>query len=103
MYQHEAEEVALPLILVRGEDSLAKGVLGPHGPSICGDKKMAKKTQIRAGGVEGFFRRARETARKLDNKEPIASERIISVEDADELSDGSLEQTCQRTQWRGCP
>jgi predicted transcriptional regulator len=48
----------------------------------CGGKKMANKVYIRTDGVEGFFTRAHETARKLDRKEPIAAETIITFEDA---------------------
>jgi predicted transcriptional regulator len=43
---------------------------------------MANKVSIRTDGVEGFFERAHETARKLDRKEPIAAETIITFEDA---------------------
>jgi len=43
---------------------------------------MANKVYIRTDGVEGFFTRAHETARKLDRKEPIAAETIITFEDA---------------------
>ena len=50
-----------------------------------GDKKMANKIYIRTDGVEGFFRRAHETARKLDNKEPIAAETVITFEDAADM------------------
>ena len=47
-----------------------------------GDKKMANKVYIRTDGVKGFFERAHETARKLDKKEPIAAETVITFEDA---------------------
>ena len=43
---------------------------------------MANKVYIRTDGVEGFFARAHETARKLDKKEPIAAETVITFEDA---------------------
>jgi len=43
---------------------------------------MANKVNIRTDGVKGFFARAHETARKLDKKEPIAAETIITFEDA---------------------
>jgi hypothetical protein len=39
---------------------------------------MANKVYIRTDGVEGFFVRAHETARKLDKKEPIAAETVIT-------------------------
>ena len=47
-----------------------------------GDRKMANKVYIRTDGVKGFFERAHETARKLDKKEPIAAETVITFEDA---------------------
>jgi len=43
---------------------------------------MANKVYIRTDGVKGFFARAHETARKLDKKEPIAAETVITFEDA---------------------
>ena len=43
---------------------------------------MANKVYIRSDGVEGFFARAHETARKLDRKESIAAETVITFEDA---------------------
>lgn len=43
---------------------------------------MANKVYIRTDGVKGFFGRAHETARKLDRKEPIAAETVITFEDA---------------------
>jgi predicted transcriptional regulator len=43
---------------------------------------MANKANIRTDGVEGFFARAHETARKLDRKEAIAAETVITFEDA---------------------
>jgi predicted transcriptional regulator len=42
---------------------------------------MANKVNIRTDGVEGFFARAHETARKLDRKETIAAETVIAFED----------------------
>lgn len=46
---------------------------------------MARKILIKDDGVEGFFRRGHETARKLDNKEPIKAETIITFENSDEM------------------
>lgn len=46
---------------------------------------MADETYILTDGVEGFFKRARETAQKLDNREPIAAEMVITFENADSM------------------
>jgi predicted transcriptional regulator len=46
---------------------------------------MTNKILIRTDGVEGFFKRAHETARKLDSKEPIAAETVITFEDSDAM------------------
>jgi predicted transcriptional regulator len=46
---------------------------------------MANRISIRTDGVEGFFARAHETARKLDRKESIAAETIITFEDASSM------------------
>lgn len=43
---------------------------------------MANRVYIRTDGVEGFFARAHGTARKLDRKETIAAETVITFEDA---------------------
>jgi predicted transcriptional regulator len=43
---------------------------------------MANKVYIRTDGVAGFFAWGHETARKLDKKEPIAAETVITFEDA---------------------
>ena len=48
---------------------------------------MSKKARIwvTADGPEGFFRRTREHARKLDHNEPIAPEITVTFEDASDL------------------
>jgi len=48
---------------------------------------MNKKAKIRVttDGAEGFFRRARERARKLDRSEPIASEITVTFEDVSDM------------------
>jgi predicted transcriptional regulator len=49
-------------------------------------RRKARRTRlnvyIRTDGVKGFFARAHETARKLDKKEPIVAETVITFEDA---------------------
>jgi predicted transcriptional regulator len=48
---------------------------------------MNKKAKIwvTADGAEGFFRRAREHARKLDRGEPIAREITVTFEDVSDM------------------
>lgn len=48
---------------------------------------MSRKTKVRItnDGVEGFFARARERARKLDRGEEIAPEMTISFENASDM------------------
>ena len=48
---------------------------------------MSKKgrTRVITDGVEGFFSRAREHARKLDRGEKLEPELVISFEDASEM------------------
>src|SRR5271157_4826488 len=48
---------------------------------------MSRKARIwvTADGTEGFFRRAREHARKLDRSEPIAPELTVTFEDASDM------------------
>jgi len=48
---------------------------------------MNKKTRVRvtADGSAGFFRRAREHARKLDRREPIASEITVTFADVADM------------------
>lgn len=43
------------------------------------------KASVNNDGVKGFFDRSRERARKLDRKEPITHEIVISFEDATEM------------------
>lgn len=54
---------------------------------LCGGRKMtrAAKTSVTNDGVKGFFERARERARKLDRREPLVPEIVVSFEDASEL------------------
>ncbi len=46
---------------------------------------MANKAYISTDGVKGFFARAHETAKKLDHKETIAAETVITFEDSDAM------------------
>ncbi len=48
---------------------------------------MNKNARVRVvtDGIEGFFSRAREHARKLDRGEKLESELVISFEDASEM------------------
>lgn len=48
---------------------------------------MSGRNEIRvtADGATGFFVRAKERARKLDRKEPIAPEMIVTFEDASNM------------------
>ncbi len=48
---------------------------------------MNKKTKVRVttDGAAGFFRRARENARKLDRGEPIAPEITVTFEDVSDM------------------
>jgi predicted transcriptional regulator len=54
---------------------------------LCGGGKMnrAAKGSVTNDGAKGFFERAREHARKLDRGESLASEIVVSFEDASEL------------------
>jgi predicted transcriptional regulator len=48
---------------------------------------MSKETKVRVvtDGVDGFFNRAREHARKLDRSERLETELVIAFEDASEM------------------
>ena len=43
------------------------------------------KIRVTADGAEGFFRRSRELARKLDRREPIAPEITVTFEDVNDM------------------
>ena len=47
--------------------------------------KRSTKVWVTADGAEGFFRRAREHARKLDRGEPIAPEITVTFEDVNDM------------------
>ena len=47
--------------------------------------KRNAKVWVTADGAEGFFRRAREHARKLDRGEPIAPEITVTFEDVRDM------------------
>jgi predicted transcriptional regulator len=47
--------------------------------------KRTTKARILADGVEGFFHRARERARKLDRGEELVSEIIVSFENPEDM------------------
>jgi predicted transcriptional regulator len=62
--------------------------IGFNGKSLnSGETKMSKETKVRVvtDGVDGFFSRAREHARKLDRGEKLEPELVIAFEDASEM------------------
>jgi len=52
-----------------------------------GETKMSKDAKVRVvtDGVDGFFNRARDHARKLDRGEKLEAELVIAFEDASEM------------------
>jgi predicted transcriptional regulator len=52
-----------------------------------GERKMSKEAKVRVvtDGVDGFFNRARQHARKLDRGEKPEAELVIAFEDASEM------------------
>ena len=55
--------------------------------------KRNAKVWVTADGAGGFFRRAREHARKLDRGEPIAPEITVTFEDVRDLANGLQRDT----------